>query len=507
MANSAQVAKPLRVLVSEGNSTSAREAITILGLSGHLVEVCDPSVHCLSRFSRFVRKFHRCPGLQDDPAGFLAFVEKLLATEHFDVLLPTHEQGFLFARVRQRLEDRVGIALPGFASYRAVHSKAGFSRLLAELGLPQPATRILRSEGELRAAIYFPCVVKTSVGTASRGIWFVRHDRDLDDALRELRTSGAFADEVLVQEFVAGTTEKAQAVFCRGQLIGCHAYRQIAAGVGGGEAIKQSVSRPQLRTLLAAIGEKLAWHGALSVDYIVPDAGADVAPLLIDCNPRLVEPMSAYLAGLDLVGLLLRISLGETPAAAGESRAGVRTHLAMQALLGCASRGGMRRDILCECRRLLAGERTLCRQYRGADAGAAGLDQRRAAGDARDSPAGCAEIGGRSRQQGFWRAFARPQEHPADRERGFPLDSDFYGFEAAGSACPVPPLPLWERSDRAGDAKHHRYDPGEGSRSIDGPEPLTPTLSHKGAHRHLPRHQTNASIRMILTQRPQSHRL
>ncbi len=354
MADSGQAARPLRVLVSEGNSTSAREAITILGLSGHRVEVCDPSLFCLARFSRFVRKFYRCPGLRDDPAGFLAFVERLLATRHFDVLLPIHEQGFLFARVQQRLADRVGLALPSFASYRSVHSKAGFSRLLDELGLPQPATRIPGSEDELRAAIEFPCVVKTSVGTASRGIWFVRNDRDLADTLRDLRACSAFADEVLVQEFVTGTTEKAQAVFCRGELLGFHACRQIAAGVGGGEAIKQSVSRPQVHGLLAVIGAKLAWHGALSVDYILRHDD-DATPLLIDCNPRLVEPMSAYLGGLDLVGLLLRISLGETPAAGGEGRAGVRTHLAMQALLGCASRGGTRRELLRECRRLLAG--------------------------------------------------------------------------------------------------------------------------------------------------------
>ena len=167
MAESAQVPKPLRVLVSEGNSTSAREAITILGLSGHIVEVCDPSPFCLARFSRFVRKFHRCPGLRDDPAGFLAFVEKLLARRHFDVLLPIHEQGFLFARAQPRLQSLVGLALPGFESYRAAHSKAGFSRLLDQLGLPQPATRLVKSADELRAAIRFPAVVKTSVGTAS----------------------------------------------------------------------------------------------------------------------------------------------------------------------------------------------------------------------------------------------------------------------------------------------------------------------------------------------------
>ena len=130
MADSANVQKPLRVLVSEGNSTSAREAVTILGLSGHLIEVCDPSPWCLARFSRFVQKFHRCPGLRDDPDGFLRFVEELLAARHFDVLLPIHEQGFLFARVQERLGDRAGLALPSFVSYRAAHGKAGFSRLL-----------------------------------------------------------------------------------------------------------------------------------------------------------------------------------------------------------------------------------------------------------------------------------------------------------------------------------------------------------------------------------------
>jgi predicted ATP-grasp superfamily ATP-dependent carboligase len=351
MADSSHGSKPLRVLMSEGSSTSAREAITVLGLAGHVIEVCDPSPVCLGRFSRFVGKFHRCPGLRDDPAGYLAFVEKLLAERSFDVLLPIHEQGFLFARVRERLETHVGLALPDFGSYRAAHGKAGFSRLLDELGLPQPATRIVKSPSELRDAVGFPCVVKTSIGTASRGIWFVRDAAGLTQALRDLGTNDAFADDVLVQDLAAGATEKAQAIFCRGKLLGFHAYRQIAAGAGGGEAIKQSVRRPGLRADLATIGERLAWHGALSVDTIMPDQGSH---LFIDCNPRLVEPMSAYLAGLDLVDLLLRVSRGEMPVVAPECREGVQTHLAMQALLGCAARGGTRRQIFRECIRVVA---------------------------------------------------------------------------------------------------------------------------------------------------------
>ena len=153
----------------------------------------------------------------------------------------------------------------------------------------------------MREAGRFPVVVKTSVSTASRGIWFVRHEDDLEQALRDLESGNAFADEVLVQELIAGTTEKAQSVFCRGRMIGFHAYRQVAAGVGGGEAIKQSVGRPQVQSYLEKIGQALDWHGALSVDYIMPID--DTTPLLIDCNPRPVEPFNAYRSGNDLVGL------------------------------------------------------------------------------------------------------------------------------------------------------------------------------------------------------------
>lgn len=344
---------PLRVLLSEGSSTSAREAITVLGLSGHHVEVCDPSPWALARFSRFVEKLHRCPPLRDDPDRYLAFVERLLASHKFDVLLPSHEQGFLFARVQKRLTPGIGLALPSFESYRTALGKAGFSRLLSTLRLPQPATRIVTSERALREAVRLPKVVKTSVGTASRGVWFLREAGDLEEATRELAASNAFAGEVLVQEWVHGTVEKAQSVFCRGQLLGFHAYRQVAPGIGGGEAIKESVSRPNVREILVKIGERLAWHGALSIDYLMPEHNA--TPRLIDCNPRLVEPMSAYLAGTDLVGLLLQVSRGETPAALPESRAGVRTHLTMQALLGLASRGGTRLELLRECWRLLRG--------------------------------------------------------------------------------------------------------------------------------------------------------
>ena len=190
--------------------------------------------------------------------------------------------------------------------------------------------------------------------------------------------SGAFADEVLVQDLIAGTTEKAQSVFCRGRMIGFHAYRQIAAGVGGGEAIKQSV-QPARRSRASRKGRTDSSIGTVRCRSITSCQMMDAAPLLIDCNPRLVEPMNAYRSGVDLVGLLLLISLGETPAALPEGREGVLTHLAMQALLGCAARGGTRRDVVRECRRLFAASGPYAGSSEELTPVRSGLDERRAA--------------------------------------------------------------------------------------------------------------------------------
>jgi predicted ATP-grasp superfamily ATP-dependent carboligase len=338
----------MRILLSEGSSTSAREAITALGIAGHEIDICDPNPYCLGRFSRFVRKFHRCPGLRDHPLAYLSFVTDLLTRRHFDVLLPIHEQGFLFAAARNEIGALVHIALPSFASYRRAHSKAGFHELLNELGLPQPRTAFVESADALRKAVRFPCVVKSALGTASRATWLVTSETDLAAALTALQTSDGFDNAVLVQDFASGDIEHAQAVFHHGDLLAMHGYRRIAEGVGGGAAIKVSVSRPAVETHLRTIGRQLAWHGALSVDYVLTDAG----PLYIDCNPRLVEPMGAWLCGLDLAGLLVQVSCGQATGAVPSSRSGVRTHLAMLALLGAADRGASRREICAACRQL-----------------------------------------------------------------------------------------------------------------------------------------------------------
>lgn len=337
---------------------SARETITALGSAGQCVELLTSDPLCLGRFSRFVTAVHHAPPAGSDPSGYLEAALNVIRNRKIDVLIPVHEQGYLFAAKRQLIVSTVGLALASFRSFEQVQSKEHFTALLSRLGIPQPQTdaRKLTDLGDLHQP--YPFFVKTAFGTASEGVWRIRDEaekRSLVTALGRRDTQ-----QVIVQSEVAGKLERAQAIFDRGRLVAFHTYRQLASGPGGGDVLKVSVARPDAIAHVEKIGGALVWHGALSFDYLVED-GTET-PFFIDANPRLVEPMSALLSGVDLAGALLEISLGKSLPRQAEGKPGIVTRLGMMGLMDAAGRRGLRRDVVREIILLASGTG----RYRGA---------------------------------------------------------------------------------------------------------------------------------------------
>ncbi len=348
-----------KILLSEGSSLSSRETITALGLAGHRVELLTSDPMCLGRFSRFVTRVHRAPASGADPDGYLAAVIETVKADKIDVLMPVQEQAYLFAAARKQLPAGLGIALADFEAFERVQSKASLADLLTQLNVPQPKTEIVRSADEFAAERPYPFFVKAAFGTASAGVWRVRDGHQRDALLLQLQAQNAYAEGLLVQAAVTGSLERTQAVFDRGRLVASHIYRQVVEGPGGGDVLKISVVDAQVRRTVEQIGQALDWHGALSFDYIRDDATR--TPHFIDANPRLVEPMSAWLSGVDLPGALLRVSLGETPPTQAPGREGVLTRLGLMGLLDAARQRNRRRDILREIGLLASGSG----RYRG----------------------------------------------------------------------------------------------------------------------------------------------
>ena len=324
----------------------------MLGRAGRTVEICGPHRWCLGGYSKWVDRVHVAPASGGDPAGYVRFVAELCARERIDVLLPVHEQAYLFAALRDREPSwpsaRTAVPVAPLAAFQAVQTKDALTATLALAGLPQPATVVVRSAEELRrqGGAFLRdagrCAVKATAGTASTGLHRVQDRRQLE----ELAAAADFSTlPLVVQEWVDGPLERLQAVYASGRLAAIHCYRQVVGGLGGGDVVKESVSRPVVLAHLAALGERVRWHGALAFDYLLRD-GDPARPLYIDANPRLVEPVSAALSGVDLADMLLRVAQGENPGPLAIGRAGIRTRLGISGLLERASVTGRRGAIL-----------------------------------------------------------------------------------------------------------------------------------------------------------------
>jgi glutathione synthase/RimK-type ligase-like ATP-grasp enzyme len=329
----------MRILLSEGSGLTSRQVAGRLGSLGHKVEILSSSKICLTRFTRHVKAVHHVPRFGLDPFGWLAAAERIAGERKIDLLFPTQEQVTVLSARHKHL--RVATIVPPFASLARVQDKISAFRTLEAIGAPQPQTFVITSVDDLRDVATYPIFVKRPVSTASSGVRRATNAEELGAAAREF---GLGQSELITQNQASGPLAMVQAVADSGRLVAHHACLRLREGVGGGASLKQSIALPGLADLLARLVAALDWHGALSMDLIAADDG----PVIIDVNPRLVEPANALAAGVDLVAAMVHVA-GNAPAPERSSGgAGVRTRQTLLAILGAAEQHGARGAVLRE---------------------------------------------------------------------------------------------------------------------------------------------------------------
>lgn len=335
------------MLLSDGSGLTSRQTARLLHADGHTVGVVSPDPIALARWTKAVRQWHRVPRFGDNPIAWLEAATRIAVEGRYDVVLPTQEQVTVISWAIERgvWPAQVGTAVPGFEALRQVQDKLAAAQTLARLHLRRPRWSRLGEFSDALTWTHYPAYVKVPVGTASSGVRRVSGPAELYDVLdtpafaSALETSG-----VLVEEAIRGPLVMIQSVFDHGQLLAFHVNRRDAEGAGGGASRKRSIDLPALRETIETVGGDLAWHGALSADAVLGPTG----PVIIDINPRLVEPGNAWCSGVDLVGTLLALCAGSPGPLQPTSRPDVHTHQLLLAVLGAAEHTGSRRAVWAE---------------------------------------------------------------------------------------------------------------------------------------------------------------
>ncbi|MCF2532999.1 hypothetical protein [Yinghuangia soli] len=317
---------------------TSRQVALLLGLAGHDVDVLMPAGRLPLRLPPSIGRVHPVPAFAVDPWGWLDAAEKVMHAEGHDVLISTGEQTAVLSRAESASSALAGrVAAPRFASLERVQDKVSAGVTLTEIGLPQPEAFVVSTAEALRQVSDPPLYVKLPLGIGGAGVHEVQRREELLRLADRLETEGAFAagGRVLVQHRAEGRLVTVQAVFDNGRLVAAHTYEHTAPGHRGSAAAKRSIELPYAREHITLLGAHIGWHGALAMDGVLTPEG----PLWIDVNPRLVEPANAQRSGVDLLGALIGVSLGQAPPALPAGRPDVLTHQFVPAAFAAAEQG------------------------------------------------------------------------------------------------------------------------------------------------------------------------
>lgn len=274
---------PERLLVTGARAPVAVHLVRLLGGSGFHVETADCIAPTLAGASRHSARFHQIPSPRRAPVAAAARLRAICRDRGLGMILPTCEEVFHLAALRDAGQLDVPLLAPPLASLLAVHDKGRFAELLAQLGLPHPVTWRLEGPGDL-------------VGLDPRGLVLKPCFSRFGDAVRvtpsRIDIAPTPARPWVAQDFVAGEEISVLALTRGGRVRALCAYRAgWRTGRHGAGIWCEPVEAGGVRALAEAVSEALGWEGFLSFDTIRRADGVHVA---IECNPRPVTGLHFF---------------------------------------------------------------------------------------------------------------------------------------------------------------------------------------------------------------------
>ena len=137
------------VLITGARAPVALHHARLFHAAGWRVVLADMPARPLSSSSRACAVYQRLPSPRFHPEDFTDAVEALVEREKPALIVPTCEEVFYLAALRERLGLGAELFAPGLDLLQTAHNKHDFIRLCEGFEIAVPVTRLLRSPEEL----------------------------------------------------------------------------------------------------------------------------------------------------------------------------------------------------------------------------------------------------------------------------------------------------------------------------------------------------------------------
>lgn len=298
-------------LVTDGFWRKSLAVVRALSKVGLKVGVGERTFLAPALFSKYANWRYIYPSVNLYPEKFLSWLEKLVRTNKFEVLIvPEEDTSLLIAKNKERLSKFINIPLTDYDSMNFLRNKFSLISHARNLGIPCPATELISSISEINSQSHydFPLVLKPVNGAGGHGIQYIFEGRELLNKPKKILSKfGKF----LLQDYIPGDKYYGVSViFNKHHQMRCafvhQKLRQYPVS-GGASTYAVSVRYPMLVDLTEALLKSLKWYGAANVEFKVDQR--DNMPKLMEANPRLWGSLQlAISSGMNIPHLLYRLA-------------------------------------------------------------------------------------------------------------------------------------------------------------------------------------------------------
>jgi D-aspartate ligase len=293
-------------------------------LAKHGVPVCvlDSGV-CVSQFSRRVKRFLKCPSVDDD-ACFVEFLLRIAAERSMDgwILFPSTDDAVrILAQHWKRLSEHYLVTVPPWETVQFLYDKRLTHRLAKERGIPVPTTYNPRDVSELVSlSLDFPVVLKPTISkhfmAATKKKAYRANSKEELISLYENTAGIIDQSEILIQELIPGRAENLYSFvgFFKDGIpiagLSARRLRQHPMEFGRASTYVEAVNLPELERLATQLLTGIAFSGLAEVEFMYDRKDGRFE--LLEVNPRIWGWHTiAIRAGLDLPYLAYAYAIGE----------------------------------------------------------------------------------------------------------------------------------------------------------------------------------------------------
>lgn len=301
----------MKILVLDSGMNQTAYLLAELARAGHQCTIAAPRLPDPQGIGRYAREIEMPP---IDAPALRGFLESLLASETFDVVLPTIEplQQLVWS-LPPALSSRVFPAATP-RQQALIEDRRELYAFVSALGVPVPQDRPIGGEAQLQAVLDelgLPCVLRGTQGVAGEQVKICNDVAQAMLAYRQLL--GLSPEPPFAQQYLEGSRSLIGGLFSKGRMLQYFSQTTIeACPAPAGPSVRvRSLRDPVLTDYARTIFEAFAWDGLACAEFIQLGRG-DYR--FLEINPRPWAAIHAsHFCGVPLLSDFVGFLEGRTP--------------------------------------------------------------------------------------------------------------------------------------------------------------------------------------------------